>query len=487
MFLKELIKKHFWLIAIVSLYIVVDMILSLKELYFFNLLPIIVFIVFLALTRLDIIFFIIILLTPLSVQLIDYVPSSSIDFCIPTEPMLFGIMLIFIYKLVRERNFDARILNHPVTYAILFHLFWIFVTSITSSMPLVSFKFLLARSWFIITFYFLAIYIFRKTSNISAYIWCYTISMIVVIIYTTNRHLSHGLFDKQAAHYVMVPFFRDHTSYGAILAMLVFALAGVILQHGKNIVLRFLYWGCLFILILGLVLSYARAAWISVIISLFILILILVKIKFRYVMLAGVLIFFYLIGQRVEIIQKMERNRKESSANISDHIKSISNIKSDESNIERLNRWSSAISMFKERPVFGWGPGTYMFKYGPFQLFKNKTLISTDFGDHGNAHSEYIGPLSEQGVLGPVSFILIVVVSLVTGFRVHRQLEDKHLKQMVLFFLLGFITYIIHGSMNNFLDTDKASALFWGFIAVIVSLDIYCLPEQKAIGSVEDN
>jgi len=27
--------------------------------------------------------------------------------------------------------------------------------------------------------------------------------------------------------------------------------------------------------------------------------------------------------------------------------------------------------------------------------------------------------------------------------------------------------------MNNFLDTDKASAPFWGFIAVLVVLDIY--------------
>jgi hypothetical protein len=26
--------------------------------------------------------------------------------------------------------------------------------------------------------------------------------------------------------------------------------------------------------------------------------------------------------------------------------------------------------------------------------------------------------------------------------------------------------------LNNFLDTDKASALFWGFTAVFVSLDL---------------
>jgi hypothetical protein len=63
-------------------------------------------------------------------------------------------------------------------------------------------------------------------------------------------------------------------------------------------------------------------------------------------------------------------------------------------------------------------------------------------------------------------------MSLITGFRVYNNLDDKRLKQIVLFLILGFITYLMHGTLNNFLDTDKASALFWGFTAVFVSLDI---------------
>ena len=106
-------------------------------------------------------------------------------------------------------------------------------------------------------------------------------------------------------------------------------------------------------------------------------------------------------------------------------------------------------------------------------------MISTNFGDRGNAHSEYIGPLSESGILGFISFALIVIFSLLTGFRVYNHIEDKRLKQLVLAYLLGFITYLMHGSLNNFLDTDKASALFWGFIAVFVSLDIYYLRRQE--------
>lgn len=479
--LESLNKKHIGIIAIVFLYIVVDLVFTAREVYYLNLVPLVFFIIVLALVRLDILYFIIIFLTPLSIPLIEYLPSSPIDFYIPTEPLLFGVMIVFIYKMVKEGIVDKRVFNHPISYAIYFNVFWIFMSSITSSMPLVSFKFLLARIWFLITFFYLAIYIFRNTKNISIFIWCYAIPMVIVVLFSTSRHLGYGLYDKEVAHWVMNPFFRDHTSYGALLAMILFPVGGVIFRQGSNIVLRLLYYTLFFLLGAGLILSYTRAAWISVILSLGILLVTLLKIKFRYLFLIGILGVLYLAGQRVELIHKLERNRQDSSADLAEHVQSISNISTDDSNLERLNRWSAAFRMFKERPVFGYGPGTYMFKYAPYQLSKNKTLISTDFGNRGNAHSEYIGPLAESGVLGSLSFIFIAVMSLITGYKVYHKLEDKRLKQLVLSIILGLITYLAHGVLNNFLDTDKASALFWGFIAVFVSLDIYYLPKQKKV------
>jgi putative inorganic carbon (hco3(-)) transporter len=465
-------KKHVPVIALVLLYIVVDMVLTYKEIYVFNLLPVVIFIVYLALARIDLLYFLIIILTPVSIQLIEFLPSSPIDFAIPTEPLLFGMLLLMIYRTVLQGMFDRRILNHPVTYAILFNLFWIFVTAITSCMPVVSFKYLLARVWFVTSFYLVAIFVFRNTDNVRRFVFCYTLPMIVVITYTITRHLAYGLFDKQAAHFVMNPFFRDHTSYGAILAMLFFAIGGVLLSKKRGMLFQFLIWIVWLMVFMALILSYTRAAWLSVMLSLGILMLVIFKIKFRYLLVVGTLVLLYFVGERTEIIQDMKRNRQESSASFSEHIKSVSNITTDESNLERLNRWNSAFRMFMERPVFGWGPGTYMFKYAPFQLAADKTPISTDFGNLGNAHSEYIGPLAESGLLGPISFILIGILGLITGFRVYRRITDKQLKIIVLGLILALITYLAHGFLNNFLDTDKASALFWGFMAVFVSLDI---------------
>ena len=44
---------------------------------------------------------------------------------------------------------------------------------------------------------------------------------------------------------------------------------------------------------------------------------------------------------------------------------------------------------------------------------------------------------------------------------------------MAIVIFLGLTTYLIHGFLNNFLDTDKASVPFWGFAAILVALDIY--------------
>ncbi|MFM7310946.1 MAG: O-antigen ligase family protein, partial [Flavobacteriales bacterium] len=166
-----------------------------------------------------------------------------------------------------------------------------------------------------------------------------------------------------------------------------------------------------------------------------------------------------------------------------EHVSSISNVSSDASNLERLNRWHCAFEMFKERPMLGWGPGTYQFVYAPFQRSKDRTIISTNQGNGGNAHSEYLGPLCEEGVLGSLLFIAILVAVSIYSFRLFYAMEYGEAKILVAACYLGLMTYFIHGVLNNYLDTDKASVPFWGFIAAIVAVDIY---HQKKISAVQE-
>ena len=119
------------------------------------------------------------------------------------------------------------------------------------------------------------------------------------------------------------------------------------------------------------------------------------------------------------------------------------------------------------------GPGTYQFQYAPFQMSYEKTIISTNAGDMGNAHSEYLGPMSESGIIGLITILILMLTVVITALRVYKNSESKTIRTLVLMCLTGLVTYYVHGLLNNFLDTDKASIPYWGFTSIIVALDLY--------------
>jgi len=227
------------------------------------------------------------------------------------------------------------------------------------------------------------------------------------------------------------------------------------------------------LLIIAVIFSYSRAAWISLVFALGVYILIRLKVRFSWIAAAFVILVILFFSFQHQIIDTLERNEQDSSTDFVEHIKSIYNISSDASNLERINRWQAAIRMFDERPFLGWGPGTYQFLYAPFQRSKEKTIISTNAGDLGNAHSEYIGPMAEQGVFGLVTVLLIIIYSVITALKIHKKSGNYEVRLFSLLMLMGLITYFMHGFLNNFLDTDKASVPVWGFLGIIVALDIY--------------
>ena len=464
---------------IILSFLLINTICVVFEIYYFSFVSVILAISTIAILRLDTFLLLIVFFTPLSIPLREIADGLSFDMWLPTEPLLAGLLLLFILKIIKGEKPDKRILLHPVSVAIYINLGWIFITSLTSTMFLVSIKFFLARVWFIVAFYIVASGLFKKPANIEKFAWCYIIPLLVVITYAINRHVTIGLFNQQAAHFVMNPFYTDHTSYGALLAMMIPVVAGFVLNKNLKNPVRLIAGIVLVILSIAIILSYTRAAWVSLLAAAGVLLAIRLRIKFTILLLTGLLVAGYIYSKSDQIAIMLEKNRQQSSANITEHVQSISNITSDVSNLERLNRWSCAWRMFKEKPLVGWGPGTYMFQYAPFQISHEKTPISTNAADLGNAHSEYLGPLSESGVLGMLTFIIIVVLTIITGIRVHKYATNQNLKIIGTSVLLGLITYYTHGVLNNFLDTDKASAPFWGFTAILVVIDVFFTKKKE--------
>lgn len=472
-------KQNLLFYSIAVIFIGITTALIINESFVVLVVPFALIIGLFAIYSYDILFYIAVFFTPLSLTIKSLFGDIGFDLYLPTEILFVIISGIYIVKTIIERKIDYKLATHPVSISIYIYLIWMLITTLTSSMPFVSAKFLISKIWFIIPLFFFGTQIFRETKRIKLFFWLYLISLLIVVIITTIKHIGLGFLDVQVAHFVMRPFFKDHTAYGAILALMIPPLIALFFKGNYKNISKLLIFGVIVLLFLALILSYSRAAWISLIGAFGIWIVVKFKIKLVYLITIFSFLLILFFSFRFEIIDKLEKNKQDSSEQLSEHIQSMSNIATDASNVERLNRWSSAFKMFKERSFFGWGPGTYMFQYAPYQMAKDKTIISTNSGNRGNAHSEYIGPLAESGVFGTLTFILLIITTVSTAIKVHRKTKNKEISALSLAAMLGLITYYLHGFLNNFLDTDKLSVPFWGMMAIIVAIDIYQNTESK--------
>ncbi|MFM1893546.1 MAG: hypothetical protein RIQ90_712 [Bacteroidota bacterium] len=442
--------------------------LQIPWLLLFSLIPIILYI---GIFQTEALFLSIAFFTPLSVNIEDY--TEGIGLFVPTEPLLLGLFLWFLFLHFHRPLMVMDFLKHPILLFLFGYLIWLLVSSMVSTHPWISLKFLLSKSWLFMPMLLWGVYFFSQKSSINSFLWLFTISSTVVISYTIFSHAQYAFGEKES-HWVMWPFFKDHTIYGAIVALVIpFPL--VLMKDKKSDLLAkgFLLL-CFTIILIGLYFSYTRAAWLSVVAGCFVLFLVYFRIKLTYILslfFVGVLILFF----KYDTIQmELARNKQDHTTEAFDQrIKSAANVTTDASNLERINRWSCAIEMFKERPFFGFGPGTFAFEYARFQEPENKTIISTNFGNLGNAHSEYLGALSETGIIGFILFCGVVIFSMRASILLVIRSKEVSLETLPLAMgiLFSLSTYFTHAFLNNFLDTDKAAVPIFGLIAMILVLE----------------
>lgn len=408
--------------------------------------------------------------TPLSINIEEF--NSSFGLFLPSEPLLFGLML-WLSALQLHRPFMPKNLwRQPILFSVGIFLTWIFISSITSSHPIVSFKFLLAKLWFIVPVLFYGIHFFQKEKNRIAFIWLFLISSCIVVIYTITRHALFAFGEKES-HWVMSPFFKDHTIYGAIIALNVPLVFGLYLYKKHAPLIQAVIIAMIVLILAGLYFSYTRAAWLSVFGCLFIGGLIYYKVNWKPLAGIAAIVLLVVLFKWDSIEMELARNKQDhTTESFDERLQSAANISTDASNLERINRWSCALAMFEERPVFGYGPGTYAFEYAPFQEPENLTIISTNFGDMGNAHSEYLGALAEMGIIGLLSFLGIVGAIFYTSIMVYSRIPvtDSGTRILILSMIMALSTYFIHAFLNNFLDTDKAAVPIFGMCAMIIAL-----------------
>lgn len=413
------------------------------------------------------------ILIPLSVPLA--IGDSKIS---PSEIFLLFWLALPLWHGLPSRF--AKVLQHPISILLMLEVAAYAFSTLTSSMVLVSLKRFILHSIYIFGAFFLFTNVFAHRQSIIKMIYSLSVGLFPVLISAMIFLAGYG-FNSEVAPEGPRPFFSDHTEFGAF-ASLLFPIHFVLCWHGKDIGHPFKNWQktLLVISLLAVIFSFSRAVWASMAAVFLLYALIRMGLRFRQ------LIFIIAIGCTVlysysdELYQVVLQNEAQSSQQeVLEQLKSVGNVKTDVSNLERINRWKSAIAMFQERPLLGFGPGTYQFQYAPYQELRDKTVISTNFGDAGNAHSEYLMYLSETGILGFLTFMGICFYILYLGFKIYRKAADSQSRFLALGLLLSFAGLLVHSLFNSFLETDKIGLLFYMFLAALVALDIQNSEEKR--------
>jgi len=416
----------------------------------------------------------IIALAPISIPI--YFEVLSLELSFPTEFTTLLLIVTLGTTLFLTEKFDKKILFHPISILLFLDLAFTLLAVAFSTLPLVSGKRFLLKLGFVTIYYFVFSHWYSNSENKKSLYFLYAIGLIYPI-YSALKWHSMQDFSVASSFAVPQPYYSDHTIYGACLAFILpFLIAWIHYNRKEKKGLLFVGVVLLTIMIMvAEVLSYSRASWISLFAVVLFRVLLHFKVAISQIVISVTILFSILFYNYETIYNSIKKQETEihTEENISDHLGSVTNLQTDASNLERINRWTCAIRMFNEKPLTGFGPGTYQFEYGQFQSIDTMTRISTHEGDKGNAHSEYLTYLSEYGLFAFILFLILVFYTVHVGLKLYYFFRADRSKRVLIFgALAGLTTFFVHGLFNSFIDSEKMAILVYGSLALLVIFDL---------------
>ncbi|TVR42788.1 MAG: O-antigen ligase family protein [Bacteroidia bacterium] len=407
---------------------------------------------------------------------------------VPTEPMIaVAAAILVLHVLRRPASIKMPVVRELAWTLPLITVFA--VSTVFSSMPFVSFKFSFVNIIYLLVFYVLMMILSREKPGLfPQMLLFYGLGFLMVTLLSLYRFWQWD-WNPIVLRGIFQPFYNDHTIFGASAAIMsIFWAAASQMERGAG--WKLLSWILAGIFLTAVLLSGSRGALLSLAFAASVWLLFLLKPKPALIVLGFVVVLsgvWMLREPLADRFQQTEALSYDRESGLLDRTRSVGNVTTDVSNLERLNRWVSAWRMFLEKPLTGFGPGTYQFQYIPFQEpgLMNRLSVTNPWnvpeGSGGTAHSEYLLALSEMGVFGLLSWLLLM--GRWSWLALRRWRSHPNRKQMMIA-LIALSTYFFHALVNNFLTTDKFAFLFWGTAAWLVSGHLY--HEKDEVGDGEE-
>lgn len=408
-------------------------------------------------------YFLFALVLPFSVE-IELTGGLATD--LPSEPIMWVITgLGLFFFLIRAKTINFSFWKHPISMLLFLHIMWIGATGILSSDHLYSIKYFIAKLWYVIPFYFLFGLIYESRNFVRMFFKILILSTSIAILGIMVRHGMEG-FSFKSINDCVYPIFRNHVNYAVMLVAL-FPYLFWLRSSSKS---KSFYSGLVALFLIAIFFSYTRAAMIALLFGLGIYLVVRMK-KIT----PAIVVFMLIISISIPFLLHNNRymdytpnyERTIAHYNFDNLIEATYKLE-DISTMERLYRWIAGIEMVKEKPIFGFGPATFYSNYQKFTLPAFETYVSNN-PEKSGIHNYYLMILVEQGVIGLLIWIILIVVVFVVGQKVFHLVKKEEEKSLIMAVLCSICMVAAILIINDLMEVDKIGPIVFVGMAVIAA------------------
>jgi O-antigen ligase len=239
--------------------------------------------------------------------------------------------------------------------------------------------------------------------------------------------------------------------------------------------------GAIIIVLVAILFSYSRGAWLALVIGLATYWLIRKQkllIAFAATLLLIIAFTFWVSGKDRYLSYSNDYRTTIFHTNFKEHLIATYKLK-DISTAERLNRWVAGVRMIKDNWLTGYGPNTFYNNYKSYTIPAFRTWVS-DNKEHSTVHNYFLLVFIEQGIPGVLLFLLLVGGMLYYAESLYRRTSDVFYKTAAMACGVMLIMILTVNFLSDLVETDKVGSLFFLCLAVLVVIDVNT---KKVVGS----
>jgi O-antigen ligase len=416
----------------------------------------------------------------------------GVEVTVPFEPMLVLSGLSLLRARIRPEGGWGPLLRHPVLLAVAASVGWMAASSAMAPDPVAGVKATFIRALYAAVLFGGGVVLLRTEGAVRRLAVVVSVSLLPVGLFALGAHAAVR-FEKSAAYEIAHPFYSNRLDLVAVLT--VWGVVGALLlrSRGNGGLSRSETFAVKCFLALTLVLFvtlFARSALVGAGAALAALPLLggrtpparAVARLAGGLAVAALAAAFFVSARSASSVPEPATG---FGSPVADALLALPPLR-DPSVLERANRWSAAARMTADRPLAGFGPNGFEGAYGPWQRVGETTVDSSFTGGRGDAHSEFVTALVEQGIVGLALLLALLGTLVASGVRASRDAPSPEGRSAAGAFTAGLVAFGAMNLFNSFLDLDKTAPAFWLVAAGIVACDRARLSARPAASTTPE-